>query len=530
MIGSSPGDGPYPPAPQTPPRERWGTRVGLVLAMAGSAVGLGNFLRFPVQVAENGGGAFMVPYVVALLVVGLPMMWVEWTVGRLGGVTGYGTVPGMFHRLWAHPLARYLGVVGLLIPLVILVYYTVIVGWLLGFAFFSMTGSYFGLGVEGVQGYLASFQDIHDTSQHGGWVGLAFYLVTVLVIVRVVARGISGGIEKLALFGMPLLFLLAVAMMIRVLTLPATEVGSPAAGLAFIWTPDWSALRNARVWLAATGQVFFTLSLGSGIIHTYASYLTEHDDLPASGMATAATNEIAEVGLGGTIAIPAAVTFLGVGGATALAAGGTFDLGIVAMAVVFQGLPGGEFIGRFAAFSWFFLLFIAGLTSSVALASPAMAFLQEEFGVDRRRVARWLGVVAAVLGLANIWWYAGGFLGEWDFWAGTFGLVVFAWIEICLVRFAFGLGPFWDELHRGSSIRVPIVFRYVIGWVTPACLTVLLLWWGWVEALPALRMDGVPAEQLAARWWARGALILMLVTWLVLIRVSVKRRSTGGAP
>src|SRR5690606_29477979 len=113
-------------------------------------------------------------------------------------------------------------------------------------------------------------------------------------------------------FGMPILFLFAVLLMVRVLTLPATELGSPSQGLAMLWTPDWSALGNASVWLAAAGQVFFTLSLGMGTIQTYSSYLSKEDDITLTGLSTASTNEFAEIVLGGTIAIPAAVTFFGV--------------------------------------------------------------------------------------------------------------------------------------------------------------------------------------------------------------------------
>src|SRR5690606_387121 len=124
-----------------------------------------------------------------------------------------------------------------------------------------------------------------------------------------------------------------------------------------------------------------------------------------------------------------------------------------------------------------FLLFIAGITSSVALASPAMAFLQEEFGIDRRRVSLGVGGVALLLGLANIWWLRYGFLDEWDFWAGTFGLVLFAFIEVWIIRAAFGVDRFWEELPEGADLRVPLFFKFAIKWLTPAFLTGLLAWW-----------------------------------------------------
>jgi neurotransmitter:Na+ symporter, NSS family len=522
-------------------REHWGTRVGLILAMAGNAVGLGNFLRFPVQAANNGGGTFMIPYFVSFLLLGIPLMWMEWGTGRFGGRFGHGTVPRMWDGMWRNPIAKYLGVMGIVMPLVVFIYYTVIVGWLLGFSFFSLTGAFFFPGAEvpvaaeGVRGFLGTFQDIHDAPDGGGVNafmasgvgGFIFYGITLALIVWVLSRGISGGIEKLALFGMPVLFFFAVFIMIRVLTLPATDVGSPEQGLAFIWTPDWGALTNARVWLAAAGQVFFTLSLGMGSIHAYSSYLSKQDDITLTGLTTASTNEFAEVVLGGTIAIPAAVTFFGVAGATAIAAGGSFDVGIVAMGVVFQNLPGGLLWGQLLAFMWFFLLFIAGITSSVALATPAMAFMQEEFGISRTKVALGIGGVALVLGLANIWWYTDGFLGEWDYWAGTFGLVVFAFIQVMIIRFSFGIDNFWTEMHHGADLRVPRFFKFVMSWVTPAFLVVLLVWWTVTEAFPTLMMEGeTDPDAIFGRWLSRGLLLTMLAVGLLLIRQAWRRNPT----
>jgi neurotransmitter:Na+ symporter, NSS family len=518
-------------------REHWGSRIGLILAMAGNAVGLGNFLRFPVQAANNGGGTFMIPYFISFILLGIPLMWMEWGIGRYGGRYGHGTIPGMFDRLWRNPAAKYIGVLGIVMPLVVFTYYTVIVGWLLGFAFFSLTGAFFypdlevAAAADGVRNFLSSFQNIHVTPEGGGLNafmasgvgGFIFYGITVALIVWVLSRGISGGIEKLALIGMPVLFFFAIMLMLRVLTLPETAAGSPSQGLAFIWTPDWSALGSASVWLAAAGQVFFTLSLGMGTIHTYASFLSKEDDVTLTGLATASTNEFAEVVLGGTIAIPAAVTFFGVAGATAIAAGGSFDVGIVAMGVVFQNLPGGLILGQLAAFMWFFLLFIAGITSSVALASPAMAFMQEEFGFRRPHVALGLGALALVLGFANIWWLQQGFLDEWDFWAGTFGLVVFAFIEVWIIRLAFGVDNFWGELHQGADLKVPAFFKFVIMWLTPLFLTVLLGWWAVESALPVLMMEGVAPENVGAIWLSRLMMLGLLAAGLVLIYVAWKR-------
>jgi SNF family Na+-dependent transporter len=502
--------------------------------MAGNAVGLGNFLRFPVQAAQNGGGTFMIPYFISFLLLGVPLMWIEWTIGRYGGSRGHGTVPGMFDELGDRKKrwAKYLGVLGIVMPLIVFIYYTYVVSWMLGYSFFSLAGTYFGLeAFEQASQFLYTYQDVFDTSGHGGWVAVLFFVLTISFLGWVLSKGISGGIEKLALIGMPILFLFAFILMIRVLTLPPA-VASPADGLSFIWNPEWSSLGNARVWLAAAGQMFFTLSLGIGTIHTYSSFLTEKDDITLTGLSTGATNEFAEIVLGGTIAIPAAVVFFGVPGTVAIAEGGSYDLGIVAMSVVFQGLPGPDFWGRITGFFWFFLLFIAGITSAVALSSPAIAFLQEEFRQTRRRAVRTVMTLALALGGLHVIFYHKQFLDVWDYWAGTFGLVLFATIEIVLFAYVFGIDRGWHEMHVGADLRVPGIYRPVMKWITPLFLFVLLGWWGVTEAVPTFLMADVADAAISYdpatvpyRWLSRAVLLGLVGLGLYLIK-----RAWAGKP
>lgn len=507
-------------------QERWGTRIGLVLAMAGNAVGLGNFLRFPVQAAQNGGGTFMIPYFISFLLLGIPLMWVEWGIGRFGGRHGHGTVPGMFDLLTGRKKkwAKYVGVLGIVMPLVVFIYYTYVVSWMLAFSFFSITGDYAGLeNVDDMRTYLASYQTLGDSTFHGNGPTILFFVVTTLFLGWVLARGVSGGIEKLALYGMPVLFVFAFILMARVLTLPP-QAASPAEGLNFIWNPNWSEIGNPGVWLAAAGQMFFTLSVGMGSIHTYASYLRRRDDVTLTGLSTASTNEFAEVVLGGTIAIPAAVVFFGVAGATAIANAGAYDLGIVAMGVVFQGLPGAEIWGRVAGFLWYFLLFIAGVTSCVALASPAIAFLQDEFRMARKRAAFLIASLGFLLGVYQMLEYNFGVLTEWDFWAGTFGLVVFATLEIILFVWVFGIDNAWQELHLGADLRIPAIYKGIMRFVTPVFLVLLLVIWSYQLAWPTIRMDGVPEENVAHLWVARLVMVALVLGGCLLIRKAWARR------
>jgi SNF family Na+-dependent transporter len=497
--------------------------------MAGNAVGLGNFLRFPRQAAVNGGGSFMITYFIALLLLGIPLMWIEWGIGRNGGRFRKGHIPGMFAAIWKHPAAKYVGVIGMVIPLIIMIYYTYIESWTLAFSWFSISKDYFGHTTqEGMIGYLRSFQGIRTGApvEHATWTPYAFFTVTLFINIWVLSKGISGGIEKLAKIGMPILFLFAVVIAISVFMIPTGDNGvSAVQGLQFIYSPDFSQLSNASVWLAAAGQIFFTLSVGMGTLQTYASYLSSKDDIVLSGIATASTNEVAEVVLGGSIAIPAAVAFFGVAGAMAVAQAGSFNLGFVTMPLVFQQMPAGRILG----FMWFSLLFFAGITSSVAMATPVVAFFREEFGVRRETVSWTIGAAAAAFGLLGILWFEYGFIWEWDFWAGTFGLAVMAGIEVVLFMWVFGPGNAWRSLHQGADIRIPAVFRVVMTYVTPAYLFAVLASWAYQDALPILTLrkspvGGVvpPGTELYVHV-SRLIVVAIAAFFVVMIRLAWKR-------
>jgi NSS family neurotransmitter:Na+ symporter len=510
------------------PHERWSTRMGLILAMAGNAVGLGNFLRFPSQATVNGGGAFMISYFIALLLLGIPLMWLEWGLGRHGGRYRKGHMPGMFAAIWKHPAAKYVGVIGLAIPLVVMIYYTYIESWTLAYTFFSLTRDYWGLGTqEAMVGYLQSFQGVGTGARvHAAWVPFLFFTVTLVVNLWIVSRGVSGGIERLARIGMPILFLFAIVLAVVVITQPAAPGGaSPIHGLQFIYGPDLSRLGDASVWLAAAGQIFFTLSVGMGTLQAYASYLSQRDDIVLNGVATAATNETAEVVLGGTIAIPAAVTFFGVSGAIAIAQSGSFNLGFATMPVVFQQLPVGHLLGAM----WFGLLFFAGITSSVAMLTPIVAFFREEFRWRREPVVWTLGAITFAAGMLHIIWLEHGFLDEWDYWAGTFGLVVVAVVETIIFMWVLRPERAWSSIHDGADARIPRVFKFVMTYVTPAYLLVILGWWAVTDALPILKLDRaagggeVADSALPYVLAARGLIVAIVVAFLFLVRVAWKR-------
>ena len=477
-------------------RERWGSKLGVILAVAGSAIGLGNFLRFPVQAAKNGGGAFMIPYFVALLLVGLPLMWIEWTIGRFGGGFGHSTAPGMFHTLWnKNRFIKYFGVIGIFGPIVIFIYYVYIESWLLGYSFFALLGKYNGCTTEqSMTAFLQGYQGLvkNEFFAHLGPAYL-FFLVTFILNVLVVYMGIQKGIEKVCEWALGVLFLFGIILVVRVLTLGTPDPAKPdyniINGLGFLWNPDWSALKSARVWVAATGQIFFTLSCGIGVILTYASYLTKRDDVAMSGLSAAVTNEFAEVILGGSIVIPAAFAFFGPATAQ-IAAGGAFNLGFVTMPLVMQKIAFGNIFG----FMWFMLLFLAGITSSISLAQPAIAFMEDEFNFSKKKASWVFGLVTFVLCQPAIFFLGRGVLDELDFWSVNVCLVVFATVEAILFAWVFGMENAWTEMHVGSDITIPRIYRFIIKFITPAFLLFILGFWFWQDWTGIILMKNVPKE------------------------------------
>lgn len=505
-------------------RELWATRLGVILAMAGNAVGLGNFLRFPVKAAQNGGGTFMIPYFVALVLLGIPLAWCEWAMGRLGGAHRHGSSPGVFSLLWKHPLAKYIGALGICLPLGVLTYYLYVESWSLAYSMFSLSWDLIGrTTVDSFRAFLDAYQ---GAGSRLGVSALAyvFFLITIGVNYWVMSGGIARGIERLARIGMPALFLLAALLVARVLTLSPPEGAPPtqtvANGLGFVWNPDLARLGNGRVWMAAAGQVFFTLSVGFGAIQCYASYLRRRDDIVVTGLSASMMNEFVEVILGATIAIPAAYVFFGPAGTVQIADSGAFNLGFVTMPSIFQRMAGGTLFG----WAWFFLLFIAGLTSSVALAQPAIAFLEDELGWSHRRAIRTVWTFLFAAGHIPMFGLAAGALDEVDFWAGTIGLALFALIESVLFFWVYGGRQAWDEIHLGAEVRLPPMFFFIMKYVTPLLLVAILVTWGWQDGRRVVTMSGADPAARPWLWAVRLMLGGMLAATVFLIRQAWARR------
>jgi len=515
--------------------EQWGTRLGVILAVAGSAVGLGNFLRFPGQAAQNGGGAFMIPYFCALLLLGIPIGWAEWTMGRYGGQKGFHSGPAILGVFGGRAAGRYLGSISVLIPLAVSYYYIYVESWCLAYFWKYLTG---GVGIDPTAPVAAQaaasagvFREFVGASANGvldagHGTTIFFFAVTVLVNLFLVYRGLAKGIEKFVTWAMPLMAVCALVVLVRVLTLgtpdPTNPEQSVLGGLGYMWNPDFAALGNFQTWLAAAGQIFFSLSVGFGVILNYASYMKRKDDVVLSGLTASATNEVFEVGFGGMITLTASFVFLGLTGTVAAVQTGTFGLGFNTLPVVFAQMgPLANFIGA----TWFLMLFLAAITSSLSMYQPTIAFLREALGVSREWATTGMAVLA-VAGGTLVMYFSREliFFDTLDFWVGTFLIFILAALQIILFSWAFGADRALAEAHEGSHLRIPGPLRFVMKWVTPIYLIVVFVGFS-VQNLRgslAKAMEN-PEAQLALGW-----VLLNLVLLLVLVRVGERRWRAAG--
>lgn len=520
-------------------RESWATKIGVILAVAGSAVGLGNFLRFPGRAALYGGGAFMIPYFVSLLLIGIPICWIEWTLGRHGGRYGFNSAPGLFSVVWRSGVSRGFGALAVFIPVIIYMYYVFIEAWCLGYAISYLTGSIDpGSDPGAFAAYFAGyFNDYIGAAEHGALFrtlspALLALLACFALNFFLIYRGLTKGIEAFCRIAMPALVIAAVIVLVRVLTLDTPNPARPELnvlnGLGFMWNPrpvgdggTFSALLDPQVWLEAAGQIFFSLSVGFGIILTYASYVKPNDDVTLSGLTATATNEFCEVCLGGLITIPAAFMFLGAA-PLALVAGSSIGLGFHAVPAIFEFLPLGHFFG----FLWFGLLFLAAVTSSISMLQPAIAFLEEGFDLGRRASVTILGLITGAGTLLVVYFSHNTVaLDVMDFWVGSAMLIVLALFEVILFGWIFGAERGIAEANRASDLRVPKFFAFIIRWVCPAYLAVILgafAWQNFPDKARAVLAD--PAAMVTVVFMALVFTLLLLSVHLAARRWEEQRR------
>ncbi len=549
--------------------EQWNSRLGAVLAVAGSAVGFGNFLRFPGLAAQYGGGAFMIAYFCAFLLLGIPLCWMEWALGRRGGALGGHSSASIFLLISRRKVWKYLGILAVISPLSISMYYMYLEGWTLGYAWHTAAGDLmFGSSHEFTD-FFSRFAGLEGDGAifSGGNSSLIiFFAIAIIANFWLIYRGITKGIEWFCKLSMPVLLATALIILLRVLTLGTPDDTHPERsvnqGLGYMWNPaktvlvadldgkektlsmvpagatagekaaliartqaDYPAARNLRekhislaeglmnpeLWLTAAGQIFFTLSVGFGIIITYASYVGRREDIALSSLTANAANEVVEVGIAGMMIVPAAVSLLGI---AAAAGASTFGLGFEVLPQVFAAMPGGQIFGTL----FFVLLFLAAITSSISIIQPSIAFIEEFWGLSRKQSVVLIGLMLTGGSLIVAWYTGGGLmaLSTLDFWGGTMCSYATAALYLTIVRFFWGTEKGLAELRRGALLSLPRSLAFVINWVTPLLFLAIFASWlyenifGTTSEHITNLLEGRPGA-LVPVLWVGGCLLFMVI-------------------
>lgn len=450
------------------------TRIGLILAMAGNAVGFGNFLRFPVQAVQNGGGAFIIPYLVCFLLMGIPLLLVEWSIGRYGGQYGNHSTPFMLNSLSRQRIWKYIGVFGIFSNMGIAAYYCFMESWTLSYIFHSAIGTFKGMSQGQVEMVFNDYISL-DKATLIPYEAVIFYILCLLLNVYILSKGIKG-IEKVAKIGMPLLILFGIILAVKAVTMKAGHEGalnSGVQGLNFLWTPNYETIWNPKVWLAAAGQIFFTLSVGMGSIQCYSSFINKRDDIALNSMSAGWMNEFVEVVIGAAIIIPIAVGYFGIDKVKELVNLGGLALGFKVIPYLFN--QWGPFLSVAAGVMWFLLLFFAGITSSLAMGKPCVSFMEDEFKWSEKKASWAFGLAILILGLPTVLFFNQGVFDQYDYWTGTVSLFVFAMMEVILFSWVFGMDKGWYEIQHGADINISIVFKYIMKYVTPVMLIAVFI-------------------------------------------------------
>ena len=371
---------------QAPPREQWSGQLGFLIAAIGSAIGLGNIWRFPGVAYTNGGGAFIVPYVIALLAAGLPILFLDYALGH----RFRGSPPAVFRRLSTR--LEWLGWFQVFICFVIMTYYAVVVAWSLRYMFFSVNIAWGDDAAGFFQHYIGMDRLGSEVAYSPSVVmGVALPLLFVWGFGLVVtALGVSGGVEKANKIFLPLLVIMFAGLVVRALLLPGA-----GEGLNALFTPKWSALLDYQVWMAAFGQIFFSLSVGFGIMLTYASYLQRRrSNLVGTGLVAGFANSsfelLAGIGVFATLGFMANAQNTSVDKLENIAGP---SLSFITFPTVISQMPGGALFGVlfFASFA------MAGLTSFISIIQVVSAGFGEKLGLAPRTASLVVGVPAAVL-------------------------------------------------------------------------------------------------------------------------------------
>ena len=442
-------------------RVNFGSKIGAILAAAGSAVGLGNIWRFPYEAGNHGGAAFILVYLACVFMLGMPIMIAEFTVGRRAKAStgkAFGILaPG---TQW-----KWLGRLGVLSGLLILGYYSVVAGWTLEYIITSLSNGFAGKGPED---YVAIFQNFsQDPVRPIVWC-LVFLYLTHFVIVK----GVKDGIEKSSKVMMPVLFILILVLAVCSMSLP-----NASKGLEFLLKPDFSKV-NADVFLGAMGQAFFSLSLGMGCLSTYASYFGSDTQMGKTALSVGVIDTMVAI-LAGLIIFPAAFS-------VGIQPDAGPSLIFITLPNVFQQAFGGvPFLAMIFSLMFYVLLALAALTSTISLHEVVTAYLNEQFGISRGRAAVWVTGFCVVTGVLSSL-----SLGVWDdkfFGLGFFDLLDFVTAKLMLPLSGLLVSLFvgwylkrslsYEELTNYGLQKAPYfpIYMFILRYLAPIAIVLIFV-------------------------------------------------------
>ncbi|WP_026116480.1 sodium-dependent transporter [Nocardiopsis valliformis] len=492
------------------PREQWGTRAGFLMAAIGSAVGLGNIWRFPYIAYDNGGGAFLLPYLIALLTAGIPLLILEYSIGHR-----YRSSAPLAYRRISRP-AEAIGWWQVAICFVIAIYYAVIVAWAVRYTWFAV-GQQWGDDPDGF-----FFNDFLQVSDGPGMVsgfvsGVAWPLVAVWALVlAVLALGVRKGIEKANKIFIPLLVVLFVLLVIQALTLDGAT-----AGLNALFTPNWGAMLDGGVWIAAYGQIFFSLSIGFAIMVTYASYLRRKVNLTGSAMVAGFANSSFELLAG--IGVFAALGFMAATAGTAVDEVATAGIGLafVAFPQIISTLPlGGALFGVL----FFGCLVIAGLSSLISIVQVIVSAVQDRTGLGRVQTVLLVGGATA---LASVLLFPTPqglyFLDTFDHFINQYGIALAGLVMVLVFGWILRRLPLFEKHANAiSSVRLDWWWKIALGGITPVLLGFMM--WDSLRAELTSSYEDYPEGFLLVAGW--GVAIGAIVFGIVVACVPWKRADT----
>jgi len=437
-------------------RERWGSKFGFIMAAAGSAVGLGNLWKFPYLAGKNGGGAFVLMYILIVIFIGISLVMGEMVIGKATQLNAMGAYRKLSKKL------TWVGGLGVLTAFIILSFYCIVGGWVISYLIKTLTGA---LSISDTEALGNIFGELVSNPLEPIIYGAIFMLITLLIVVA----GIGEGIEKASKIMMPALFVMIIILSIRSVTLPGA-----AEGLRFLLYPDFSQFSGEGV-LAALGQVFFSLSLGMGIMITYGSYLSEDANVPQASFYIPILDTLAAL-LAGLAILPAVFAF---GFEPAQGPGLMF----VTLPAVFSQMPAGVFFG----FIFFALVFLAALTSSISLLEVCVTYVVDEWKWNRKK-ATWILAIAIFLvgipaSLSNGPWshiaiFKGmGFFDTYDYITSYIFLPIGGFMSCILIGWLWGTDNALAEITNQGRIpfRYANAWSFLIKYVVPIAIAVIFI-------------------------------------------------------